>query len=138
MVSLALVSRSLIAAIVLELSTVAALHAQEPPAEPTRVSPGASTRVWIMAAWDDNCRPLPAPKIEITAKPGKGTVSLQEGQSTTIRSSRSGTCSGVKVPGTGIYYTANPDADGPDSFSIEARLPSGEATNRSFNMSIAN
>jgi hypothetical protein len=111
--------------------------AQEPAAEPTRVSPGASTRVWIMAAWDDACKPLPAPRIDIVTKPAKGAVTFREGQATTVKSSKSGTCIGARVTGTGVYYTANSGAEGPDAFAIEARLPTGEAANRAFRMMIA-
>ena len=112
-------------------------RAQEPPTEPTRVSPGASTRVWIMAAFDDKCLPMAAPKIDITVKPAKGSITFKEGQGTTVKSSRSGTCIGARVTGTGVYYTAPASGDGPDTFSIEARLPTGEVTTRSFKMNIA-
>mgnify|MGYP001329996980 FL=1 len=111
--------------------------AQEPAAEPTRVSPGASTRVWIMAAFDDKCQAMTAPRIEITVQPAKGGVSLREGQSTTIKSSRSGTCIGARVTGTGVYYTAGASAAGPDTFSIEARLPTGEVAARTFRMNVS-
>ena len=111
--------------------------AQEPAPEPTRVSAGASTRVWIMAAWDDTCKLLPAPRIEIVAKPAKGTITFREGQSTIIKSSRAGTCLGTRVTGTGVYYTANAGAEGSDTFAIEARLPTGEVTARTFRMTIA-
>ena len=111
-------------------------RAQEPPA-PTRVAPGASTRVWIMAAFDEACQPLPAPQIAITAKPAKGTISFREGQSTTVKTSRAGTCIGARVTGTGVYYTANTGVEGPDTFTIEARLASGEVASRTFQMMIA-
>ena len=104
---------------------------------PTRVSPGASTRVWIMAAFDDTCQPIAAPRIEIITKPAKGTIALREGQATTVKSSHSGTCIGARVTGTGIYYTANAGAEGPDTFAIEARLATGEVASHSFQMLIA-
>jgi predicted peptidase len=112
-------------------------RAQETTAGPTRVSPGASTRVWIMAAWDDKCQPLPAPRIDITGKPAKGTITFREGQSTTVKTSRSGTCLGSRVTGTGVYYTANAGSEGPDTFAIEARLATGEVAARTFHMMIA-
>ena len=111
--------------------------AQEVPAEPTRVSPGASTRVWIMAAWDDKCQPMAAPRIDIIAKPAKGSITFREDQPTTVKTSRSGTCIGAKVKGTGVYYTAGANAEGADTFTIEARLITGEIANRSFRMNIA-
>jgi hypothetical protein len=113
------------------------VHAQEPSTEPTRVSPGASTRVWIMAAFDDKCQPMAAPKIDITVKPIKGSITFKEGQSTTVKSSSSGTCIGARVTGTGVYYTAPANGEGPDTFSIEARLPTGEIATRRFRMNIA-
>ena len=111
--------------------------AQDTTTEPTRVSPGASTRVWIMAAWDDTCQQLPAPRIDVTTKPAKGAIGLREGQTTTVKSSRSGTCIGTRVTGTGVYYTANAGAEGADTFTIEARLASGETAMRTFRITIA-
>ena len=119
------------------LAGSAAGYAQETLAEPTRVSPGASTRVWIMAAWDDKCRPLPAPRIEVVTTPAKGAITFREGQATTVKSSKAGTCIGTPINGTGVYYTANAGAEGADSFAIEARLPTGEVATRGFRMNIA-
>ena len=123
----------LAASLVVSLAAVA----QDPPAEPTRVSAGASTRVWIMAAWDDKCQPLAAPHIDIVSRPAKGTVSFREGQSTTVKNSRNGTCIGARVTGTGIYYTAHPGTDGLDGFAIEAKLSTGETATRRFQLTIA-
>lgn len=111
--------------------------AQDLATEPTRVSPGASTRVWIMAAFDETCRAIAAPRIDITVRPAKGTVTFREGQSTTVKSSRSGTCLGARVTGTGVYYTAGATAEGADTFSIEARLPTGEIAARTFHLTIS-
>ena len=91
-----------------------------------------------MAAFDEACRALAAPKVEITIMPAKGVVTFREGQMTTVKSSRSGTCIGARVAGTGVYYTANAGADGADTFTIEARLSTGEVATRSFQMNIAN
>ncbi len=121
----------------LVLAGASPVSAQEPSAEPTRMSPGASTRVWIMAAFDDKCLPMAAPKIDITVKPAKGSVTFREGQSTTVKSSRSGTCIGARVTGTGVYYTAPANGEGVDAFTIEARLPTGEVATRTFRMNIA-
>ena len=126
----------LVALICAGLGGAAHVDAQEVPA-PTRVSPGASTRVWIMAAFDDKCQPMAAPRIDILTKPAKGTVSLREGQPTTVKNSRAGTCIGARVTGTGIYYTAHAGAEGPDTFAIEARLATGEVASHSFQMLIA-
>ena len=102
----------------------------------TRVSPGGTTRVYVMAAFDTACQPLTAPKIDITALPQKGKVSFREGQSITVQQSAAGTCIGQKVPGTGIYYTANEQASGPDTFTISARLSTGETATRTFQLII--
>ena len=127
---------SLVVSFAASLCLMGGVAAQDTPTEPTRVSPGASTRVWIMAAFDDKCLPIAPPRIEITVKPAKGNVSFREGQVTTVKSSRSGTCIGARVTGTGVYYTANGQGDGADGFTIEARLPTGEIATRSFKMTI--
>ena len=111
--------------------------AQETPPGMSRVSPGASTRVFVMAAFDDACKAIAAPAIEVVKPPRKGSVSLREGQTTTIMSSLSGKCTGQRVTGTGIYYTARTDTAGEDAFSITARLATGEVTTRSFQMFIS-
>lgn len=114
-----------------------AASAQDKTAAGTRVSPGASTRVFVMAAFGTDCGQLPAPAIQITVPPAKGAVSFREGQTTTVQYSLSGKCTGTKVQGTGIYYTANADAQGPDTFSIEARLSTGEVASRTFRLNIS-
>ena len=111
--------------------------AQETPAGMTRVSPGAATRVFIMAAFDDDCRALPAPSIEITQAPKKGAVQFRDGQTTTVQFSATGKCKGARVIGTGIYYAARSDAVGEDTFTISARLATGEVSTRSFAMFIS-
>lgn len=111
--------------------------AQETPPGMTRVSPGKSTRVFVMAAFDDSCKPLAAPSIEVTISPRKGTVVFREGQTTTIMSSLSGKCIGERVQGTGIYYTASESGAGEDAFEITARLATGALSTRSFKMFIS-
>lgn len=111
--------------------------AQETPPGMSRVSPGASTRVFVMAGFDEKCQPVAKPTIEIVKPPRKGSVSFREGQSTTIMSSISGNCIGQRILGTGIYYTAGPNASGEDAFTIQARLSTGEVTTRSFQMFVS-
>jgi hypothetical protein len=110
--------------------------AQDPAATSTRVSPGASTRVFIMAAFGDICQSTGEPIIEVTQPPAQGSVSLRPGQSTTVASSLSGKCIGAKVQGTGIYYVAAPTAGGRDAFSIRARLATGEMIDKTFQLRI--
>jgi hypothetical protein len=124
-------------AILLSLLDVTFASAQDTPSGMTRVTPGATTRVFIMAAFDDACRSLAAPAIEITQAPKKGAVQFREGQSTTVQFSVSGKCTGSQVTGTGIYYAARADALGEDTFSMSARLASGEVATRTFRMFIS-
>jgi hypothetical protein len=113
-----------------------AAAAQDLASASTRVSPGASTRVFIMAAFGDTCQATGEPLIEVTQPPAQGFVSLRPGQTTTVASSLSGKCIGAKVQGTGIYYAASPTAGGRDTFSIRARLSSGETIDKTFQLRI--
>lgn len=123
------------AALSIVLAATAGLAlAQEVPSGMIRAVPDRPTRVFIMAAFDDNCRSLPAPAIEITVQPKKGAVQLREGQSTTVQYSVSGKCVGTRVTGTGIYYAARADASGEDVFAISARSVKGEVATRTFKM----
>jgi hypothetical protein len=110
----------------------APLQAQEATRASTRVSPGGTTRVYVMAAFGDNCQTTGAPVIEISTPPLQGTVALRPGQTTTVTSSLSGKCIGAQVQGTGVYYSANTGAQGRDIFSIRARLSTGEMIERTF------
>jgi hypothetical protein len=105
--------------------------AQDTP-QSTRVSPGGTTRVYIMAAFNDQCQTSGTAEIELIAPPAKGTMSLRPGQTTTVASSRTGSCIGARVQGTGVYYTARADAAGADNFTIRAKLPTGETAERTF------
>ncbi len=109
-----------------------------PPVERrTKVVAERPARVFVMASFDKTCAATAAPVIVFDQVPGKGTVSLREGQMTTIQSSLSGACIGVRVPGTGIYYTAAKGQTGRDTFSITARLATGEVASRTFTVEIA-
>lgn len=124
-------------ALCLALPTMAGAQSSETPPGMSRVSPGKSTRVYVMAAFDAQCRPVPAPQIVVTVPPAKGSVSFREGQTTTVQSSLTGNCIGQRVSGTGVYYTAGENAAGEDKFAIEARLSTGEVAGRSFQMFIS-
>lgn len=119
------------------LPTMAVAQSPETPPGMSRVSPGKATRVYVMAAFDAQCKAVAAPNIAVTKPPAKGSVSFREGQTTTIQSSLTGNCIGQRVSGTGVYYTAGESAAGEDTFSIEARLATGEVANRSFRMFIS-
>jgi hypothetical protein len=75
-------------------------------------------------------------RSEIKQPPAQGSVSLRPGQTTTVASSMSGKCIGAKVQGTGIYYAASPTGGGRDTFSIRARLSSGETIDKTFQLRI--
>lgn len=119
------------------LTPLAIAFAQDTPAGMTRAVPDRPTRVFIMAAFDDACRSLPAPPIEITEPPKKGTVQFRPGQSTTVQITATGKCKGAIVTGTGIYYAARADASGEDRFTISARSSTGEIATRTFQMFIS-
>lgn len=101
------------------------------------VVPERPARVFVFAGWDTACAPLAAPQVRVTAPPSQGEVSFRPGQETTIAASATGTCSGRKAIGTGVYYTARPGAQGKDRFAVEARLASGEVTQRVFEVEIS-
>lgn len=94
-------------------------------------------RVQIIAGFDDKCQTIPPPAITVTRAPEKGDVSFKEGQETRVAGSLNGTCAGARVKGTGIYYTARPGSSGSDTFSISARLATGESSERTFTVQIA-
>ncbi len=111
--------------------------AQENGQRTAKVVPERPARVFIMAAYDEQCRSLPAPAIAVEQAPGKGSISFRPGQGTTIQASSSGACAGAKVEGTGIYYTAAKGQSGTDTFTIRASLPDGKSTSRTFTVEIA-
>lgn len=103
----------------------------------TKVIPDRPARVFVMAGFDTGCKSIAPVRITITAQPTQGQVTLREAQTTTVQFSVSGACIGSKVVGTGIYYTARPDAAGTDTFAIAAQIGSGEPVTRTFNVRIA-
>lgn len=103
----------------------------------TPVVPGRAARVFVFAGFGDNCEPVAAPQITVTAPPAKGEVTFVRGQDTTIQYSAQGTCIGQKTKGTGVYYTARAGQTGTDRFSIAAKLATGETATRIFEVRIA-
>ena len=73
----------------------------------------------------------------VAAPPAQGQVSFEPNQSTTVMQSSTGRCTGGRMPGTGVYYTARPGAQGTDTFTITATAESGVATSRTFTVRIA-
>ena len=119
------------------LASAGVIAAQEAPRGATRVSPGGTTRVFVMAGFDAACKATPYPQITVSIAPSKGQVSFRQGQETVVQYSVSGSCIGTRVQGVGIYYTARPDGEGPDTFTISARLAGGETAERTFKLTIA-
>lgn len=103
----------------------------------TPVVPGRRARVFIFTATGDDCEPLPAPELTITAPPSKGDLSFEPGQETTVATSGKGTCTGKPATGTGVYYTARAGQTGADRFAVTARLKTGETATRNFEVHIA-
>jgi hypothetical protein len=103
----------------------------------TRVVPDQPARVFVMAGFDAACKAAGPVQITVDRQPGKGAVSLREGQETTVQYSLSGKCIGARVKGTGIYYTARAGATGSDTFSVTARIGTSEPATRTFTVSIA-
>lgn len=99
--------------------------------------PGRAGRVFIFAGVDGACQPLAEPQLSVARAPAKGDISFRQGQTTRIAASAGGTCLGVSAPGTGVYYTARAGTSGADSFSVTARLASGETMTRDFSVQIA-
>ena len=128
-----ILARSVAAAALISASP---LSAQDTRPSSTRVSPGGTTRVYIMAVFNDRCETSGTAEIELTVAPVKGSMALRPGQATTVASSGTGKCLGARVQGTGIYYTARADASGADTFTIRAKLPTGETAERTFSLRI--
>lgn len=100
--------------------------------------PGRPGRIFIFAGFDTGCRPLAPPELSVSKPPAQGDVSFRPGQATTVAASASGNCTGQKATGTGVYYTARAGSAGADSFSVTARMPTGETMTRDFTVRIAN
>jgi hypothetical protein len=107
------------------------------PVRGTKAVAERPARVFVLASFDPQCQPVQPAQISLDRPPVKGTVTFREGQTTTVQYSLSGKCIGTKLPGTGIYYTAAKGQTGTDSFTISARLPTGELATRTFTVEIA-
>ena len=101
------------------------------------VVPGRPGRVFVFAALDAACGSLPEPELVVTRLPAKGEVSFRPGQVTKIAASANGTCKDAQAAGTGVYYTAKAGTSGTDTFSVTAKLASGETMTRDFSVKIA-
>jgi hypothetical protein len=101
----------------------------------TPVVPGRPARMYVMVGFSKDCRPMD-PGVRVERAPTKGTITFKTGQTTFIQQSSSGNCVGQSLPGTGIYYTAQPGATGEDSFSVVAASAAGGNVSRSFRVQI--
>ena len=93
--------------------------------------------MFIFAGVDKDCAQLPAPELKVTKAAAKGDVTFTPGQDTNIAASAANNCLGAKAKGTGVYYTARPGTSGPDTFSVTAKLASGETMTRDFAVNIS-
>lgn len=92
--------------------------------------------MYVFAGFKEKtCEPVEA-NLTLTQKPTQGTVEFRKNQTTTITQSASGKCLGTKMTGTGVYYTANDDAFGPDRFAVEAKTDSGPTSTKTFALKI--
>jgi hypothetical protein len=112
---------------------------QAAPEHPTRSTPavaGRPARVFVMVGFmQKDCSAI-VPDIKVLRAPTKGSVSFQPNQMTTVQFSQTGKCTGTRLPGTGIYYTARAGATGGDSFTVEATTPGGEVATRTFHVRV--
>ena len=102
----------------------------------TRVKPGESSRVFVMAGFTPECAFKGFPDMQLDAQPAKGQVQFKTGEATTIQYSLSGKCIGTQVQGTGIYYTPVAGQTGEDTFTVTGRLGTGEPATRTFSVII--
>ena len=103
----------------------------------TKVVIGKASRVFVMSGFDAACQPMGPIVITVDKMPEKGTVTFREGEPSHVQYSLSGKCVGSKITGTGIYYTARPDAVGADTFAVTARIGRAEPASRAFTVVIA-
>ncbi|HRY06477.1 MAG TPA: hypothetical protein P5114_05110 [Hyphomicrobiaceae bacterium] len=108
-----------------------------PSVRTSAIVPGRAARVFIFAGVDQNCASLPEPELTVTKPPAKGDILFRPGQTTKLAATASGTCIGTKAVGTGVYYTARAGTSGADTFTVTARLASGETMSRDFPVQIA-
>ena len=102
----------------------------------TRVKPGETTRVFVMAGFTPDCAFKGYPAIAIDRPPTKGAVEIADGADTTIQYSLSGKCIGTPIKGTAIHYKPAAGQTGEDTFTISGRLGSGEPATRTFSVII--
>ncbi len=117
--------------------THAALPTADAATRTAPVVPGRPGRVFIFAGVDEACKPIAPPALSITRAPAQGEISFKDGQQTILAATARGTCAGAKASGTGVYYTARPGSSGADSFSVNAKLASGETITRNFTVDIS-
>lgn len=103
----------------------------------TKAVPERPARVYVLSAFDEACRPVAGMTVTVSAPPAQGEVTFRENQPTTVMSSASGRCIGMRVVGTGVYYTARKGASGSDEFAITVRLADGTGSERRFRVAIA-
>ena len=102
----------------------------------TRVKADATSRVFVMAGFNPDCTFKSFPEIQVSAAPAKGQVSFKPGIPTRVQYSPSGNCVGMRVEGTGIYYTPTPGQTGEDTFTVTVLLDKAQPMTRTFSVII--
>jgi hypothetical protein len=103
----------------------------------TKAVPERPARVYVMSAFDEACRPVAGMTLTVSTPPAQGEVTFRDNLPTTVMSSASGRCIGMRVVGTGVYYTARKGASGADQFAVTVRLADGTSSERRFRVMIA-
>ena len=108
-------------------------------ATPKRLRPVVANRparMYVFAGFKEkDCSPVPT-TLAISTQPAQGKVEFRKGQTTTVMQSASGKCIGTKITGTGVYYTANAGASGPDTFAVTATTASGTSSTKTFSLNV--
>jgi hypothetical protein len=123
-------------AIVLAVATLTVACRASSAEDITRVKADATSRVFVMAGFNPDCTFKSFPEIAVSVAPAKGQVSFKTGIPTRVQYSPSGTCIGMRVEGTGIYYTPAPGESGEDTFTVKVLLDKAQPVTRTFSVVI--
>jgi len=114
--------RTLAAAMILLLGTLAA-HAQDDVVERRlRAAPGRDVRVGVFTDIRPDCTAGPLPAIRLATPPAHGSVNVKRG---TLKATNIKQCLALEVPAFVAFYHAAADYSGADDFELEIGLPNG-------------
>lgn len=108
---------------ILLLTALAAMAAGPASAADISVTaaPGRETLVQYYVTWTDDCGQGYVPKGGLSAGPAHGKVAFRRGSFAIPKTASRGSvrdCSGRKISGLGVYYTADGGYRGQDSFRM--------------------